>query len=156
MLPVADRTDDSDRKRQAGDWLANARRDAGMTQNELELAAGLGKGNVTNYERGMAKVPDEAAERIARALGLGVIETRRGLHLWVPADVSDTTPQPADILRLLRNDPELRPDLRKHIVNQYKILRDASKAAVTPRQGDDVLRLPSVARKRTPRNKPRD
>lgn len=151
MWNVAERIDTSDRKRQAGEWLASARRAAGLTQNELELAAGLGKNNLTNYERGVSWVPDDASERIADALGLGIIETRRGLHLWVPPDAADAATAPVDVLKVLRRDPALRPDLRDHIVNQYKILRDASQAAPAT---EDLRDLPYVARKRTPR-KPR-
>lgn len=151
MLHVGDRTDSSDRKRQAGEWLADARRAAGLTQKELELAAGLEKGNLSNYERGVSWVPDEASEAIARALNKGVIETRRGLHLWVPQDATDPAVPEVDPLVALQRDTALRPDLRDHIVNQYKILREASQAAVS---ADDLRTLPHVARKRTPR-KPR-
>lgn len=153
MWNVAERTDTNDRKRQAGEWLANARREAGLTQNELELAAGLGKNNLTNYERGVSWVPDDASERIAAALNLGIIETRRGLNLWVPSDAADAVAAPIDTLKALQRDTVLRPDLRAHIVKQYKILAEAS-ASKPSMSAPDLLKEQHVARKREPR-KPR-
>lgn len=152
MLAMVERTDAGLRRREAGQWLAAARKNAGFTQKDLEVTAGLGEGTLSNYERGLSQVPDDAAERIADALGRGLIETRRSLNLWVPADATDPERPVIDALAALRRDQQLRPDLRDHIIRQYEILRETSQGKAT--DAADILDLPHAARKRTPR-KPR-
>lgn len=152
MLAMVERTDAAQRRREAGQWLATARQNAGYTQSELELLVGLGKNALSNYERGISQVPDDVAERLADVLGRGLIETRRALHLWVPVDASDPETPVIDVLAALRRDPKLRPDLREHIIRQYEILRETSEAKA--KADADILDLPHAARKRPPR-KPR-
>jgi transcriptional regulator with XRE-family HTH domain len=77
----------------AGQWLREQRQRRGFaTAAEFARAAGIDKGLVSNYEVGRTSVPDDRAEQIAEALGMGLIEVRRNLGLWVPPeeDAEDT------------------------------------------------------------------
>lgn len=150
---ATDHEDQSDLRRQAGRWLAAARVEKGFTQKELELAASLGSGNITNYERGLTRVPDDAAERIAEALGIGIIETRRQLNLWVPKDAADSPRPRIDLRQAIREDETLVPEARKHLENQLVLLRRLSETSTLPTKAD-LLEEQHAARKRSPR-KPR-
>jgi transcriptional regulator with XRE-family HTH domain len=57
-----------DWKEQLGEEIANARRKAGMTQEELEEAIGVSRQTISLYERGKTPPPFETLASIARAL----------------------------------------------------------------------------------------
>lgn len=101
-----------ERQEAAGRWLRAARerggyRTADAFARRIEVSASL----LSRYETGITGVSDEMAERIADVLGLGIIETRRGLGLWVPPE--DTEPasaaSPEEVLaEQIRRDPRVR------------------------------------------------
>jgi DNA-binding XRE family transcriptional regulator len=55
-------------KQQLGDEIANARRKARMTQEELRRAVGVSRNTIVSYEKGNAPPPFETLASIARAV----------------------------------------------------------------------------------------
>lgn len=69
----------------AGRWLRQARERRGFaTVGALARRLGVSESLVSRYETGLSSISDERAEQIADALGMGIMEVRRGLGLWVP------------------------------------------------------------------------
>lgn len=103
-----------DRRVAAAKWLKSARERGGYrTAREFADALGVERYQLSNWETGRSTVPDDEAELIANTLGLDLIEVRRNLGLWVPADTGPA-PEPrrrtgptAELLRRLDEDPEL-------------------------------------------------
>lgn len=93
----------------AGRWLRDTREQRGYaTAAELARRLAVSPALISRYETGLSAVSDDRAEQIAEALGMDLMEVRRGLGLWVPPPDS-------------RPDSELRSDLR----DQLRRLRDA-------------------------------
>ena len=122
---ATDRHRDPSRLIQAGQWLRETREERGMSQTTLAGLIGTSSANLSNYERGHTTVPDDRAEKIAEVLGVDVIEVRRNLGLWVPAGTEPTSsaPRPIDTLSAIQQDRDLLPEARRHLLNQYKLLR---------------------------------
>lgn len=77
----------------AGRWLKETRERRGY-RVAADFARGLGvtPSLVSHWERGINKVTDAQAKQIADLLGLGEIEVRRNLTLWVPEQEAKGTP----------------------------------------------------------------
>src|SRR5688500_6310224 len=77
----------------AGQWLRAARKQAGYDSlGAFASALGIDPSQVSRYEVGATRVPDDRAVRIADVLGLDVIKVRRALRLWVPEDTAEAVP----------------------------------------------------------------
>lgn len=119
-----DRHRDLDRLLRAGEWLREARTNRGLTGAELAELVETSPQNISNYERGVTSVSDDKAAKIATALGLDEITTRRNLGLWVPDAADPQRSENVDsTLAAIQRDAALIPEARKHLVNQYKLLR---------------------------------
>jgi transcriptional regulator with XRE-family HTH domain len=71
----------------AGKWLREARERRGFqTAGALARRMGVSDSLISRYETGVSAVSDDRAEQIAEALGMDLIEVRRGLGLWVPEE----------------------------------------------------------------------
>lgn len=79
------RDDRRERLRAAGEWLRDARIRRGFpTAVEFARKLGIDKAVISNYERGVNAIDDQRAGQIAEALGMDLLEVRRGLRMWVP------------------------------------------------------------------------
>lgn len=77
-------------KAAAGRWLVEKRSLHGrLTAAEFARRLEITPSRLSSYERGVAGVDDDMAQRIADVLSLPILEVRRGLGLWVPEDQSD-------------------------------------------------------------------
>lgn len=124
-----------ERLEQAGQWLRQAREDRGFsTATAFAAALGVNQSMVSRYERGGSEVEDERAEQIADVLGMPLVEVRRGLGLWVPADEPATVAVPGALDRQLRQElAELQQDLAALDPSRkvsYRILSQALKAEI--------------------------
>lgn len=146
--------DRRDRLHAAGEWLTAARKEAGLSQAQLGERLGVSGANVSNYERGVISFPDERTRDLSKALGVDELDVRRGLGLYVPGDEASAD---IDVPTAILRDRLLLPEARQHLLNQYKLLLRVQAAdgptdkAETP--DAEVLQLPRVARKRTPRKR---
>lgn len=124
-----------DRLEAAGQWLKDARENRGYaTATAFAAALGVNQSMVSRYERGSSEVEDERAEQIADVLGMPLVEVRRGLGLWVPADEPASIAVPGALDRQLRLElDELQQDLanldRSHRVS-YRVLSQALKTEI--------------------------
>src|SRR5262249_39305242 len=71
----------------AGTWLRNERELRGWSGSDLARRLDVTQVRVSAYERGQYEVPNAVAEGIAKVFELPLIEVRRHLGLWVPAEV---------------------------------------------------------------------
>lgn len=131
-------TSKRERLEDAGRWLKKAREDRGFsTATTFAAALGVNQSMVSRYERGMSEVEDERAEQIADVLGMPLVEVRRGLGLWVPADEPPSITVPGSFEQQLREElAQLREDLADLDPSRkvsYRILRRALE-----REIDDV------------------
>ena len=68
-----------------GRWLREQRRKRGFSSAAaFGREVGASKEVVSAWELGRFAIPDNRAEAIAETLGVSVLETRRGLGMWVP------------------------------------------------------------------------
>lgn len=115
----------------------------GLSRSALLKKAGLGGTWLTQLERG-ADVQIGSVARIAEAMGmtLGELIDNAGLG----REDEDARP---DIVELIRTDPGLLPEARRHLISQYGLLlrvHDVSPAQDAGPKGGPGLR--AVARKR--------
>lgn len=88
------------------DRLREAMRDAGMTQSDLARATGLNRATISRYLSGEVEPRQEAAHKLAVALGVAEF------WLWghdVPKDRTDVQKKNDDLVQViakLRGDPE--------------------------------------------------
>jgi transcriptional regulator with XRE-family HTH domain len=156
---ATDRHRDPDRLLRAGEWLRETRTRRGLTAAELAELIDTSPQNISNYERGMATVNDDRAAKIATALGLDIITTRQGLGLWVPDDTPGTPASTPNTLSAIQQDRDLIPEARRHLLNQYKLLRrlgpvPASEAEVDASLDAIAKATQEVVEKKKPRRKP--
>jgi transcriptional regulator with XRE-family HTH domain len=124
-----------ERLERAGLWLKAAREERGFsTATAFALALGVNQSMVSRYERGSSEVEDERAEQIANVLGMPLVEVRRGLGLWVPADEPASIAVPGALDRTLRQElAELQEDLARLDPSRkvsYRILSQALKGEI--------------------------
>lgn len=120
----------------AGLWLRSARERRGFqTAGALARRMGVSGSLISRYETGISAVSDERAEQIADALDMNIIDVRRGLGLWVPADEPGTPGGPAsdrrppdevidDVAALRIEIAELREEIRRE--RQERLRREGS------------------------------
>lgn len=131
----------------AGRWLKETRERHGYpVAAEFARALGVNPSLVSHWERGVNRVTDEQAKQIADLLGLGEIEVRRNLTLWVPEQEGKGVPErpPEAELFAAIGTPEfdelfdhLIADLPKREREVAEALRDAIKE--TDRQQQNLL-----------------
>lgn len=106
-------------------------------QSRLAAELGVSAQSLSAYERGVSRVPDEVAARLARIWNLRESEVRRELNLYVPSDLAGSAsvvphvPLQPDVVRLPKGikledlEPIERETLLK-LVDTYldSILRD--------------------------------
>lgn len=112
----------------AGRWLRDAREQRGFrTAGALARRMGVSDSIVSRYETGISAVSDERAEQIAEALGMDIIEVRRGLGLWVPPsgnqpaeaeqdDADALSPEEIATIERIRSNPKKRARLVEAIL----------------------------------------
>lgn len=61
-------------KQRIGQNIRAARQTSGLTQRKIENALGVGRGNLSNWERGVIRPCDYALKRIAKVCGVSVQE----------------------------------------------------------------------------------
>lgn len=115
-------TDRASRLALSGAWLRVQREARGLTGRALAELVGVAAPQISNYETGRTAVDDERAEGIARALGLDIIDVRRGLGLWVPDGLEprEMTPEEA-----VMADDSLTEAGRTLVLDVLKSLRRA-------------------------------
>lgn len=117
--------DDKQRQRErqiaAGQWLRTTRERKGFsTLNQFAQELGIDPSQLSRYELGTSAISNERAERIAAVLGLSIIETRRGLQLWVPdedAPAREDAPTDEELRAsgLAPETVEALLDMRRHV-----------------------------------------
>ncbi len=124
-------------KADAGAWLKQQRKSAGLTQEELAVLLGTSTGLVGNYEQGRTWFPDDKVTPLARVLKLSRVEVRRALGLHVDDDaVDDRPPSAPSVLDAILADPTLLPEAKRHLVNQYGLLQRLQAADPSALQKD--------------------
>lgn len=117
-----------ERRWRAGQWLRDVRRAAGVDPKELARHMDITTAQVSNYELGKHEFNDARAEQIARALGLDIVDVRRGLGLWVPESLTPRAMTPEEAIKA---DPTLRPDQRGMLLALLATVRGQSGSAPT-------------------------
>lgn len=120
-----------ERLRAAGTWLRTQRELRGWSGTDLAKRLGVNQVRVSSYERGQYEVPSEIAEGIAGEMDLPLIDVRRQLGLWVPAD--------EDLTELRgRADPALLADdvLIGELLRRQQRRTDREITDVYPRRSD--------------------
>lgn len=105
----------------AGRWLRDQRESHGYaTAVDFARALGVDQSLVSRYERGISEVSDERAAKIAELFGMDLVETRRGLGLWVPSEpgqeqtlVDPEEPLDLELPAELRKNPDFMTKWRK-------------------------------------------
>jgi transcriptional regulator with XRE-family HTH domain len=118
-MPEDDAQERQQRRQAAGAWLKTQREARSWSGSDLARRSGVPQTRVSSYERGAYEVSDDAAELLATALEIPLLETRRQLGLWVPA--------PADLNGYARYvDPTQISDdaLLGEVVRRYQQLTD--------------------------------
>jgi len=118
------------------DW----RKDNDLSQNELMHRAGLAGTFMTNLRRG-ADVQIGSLAKLATAMGMSLTELLNNAGLG-----GEQSARP-DIVELIRTDPNLLPEAKRHLVNQYGLLLRVS-ALDEDEAKPTGPGLKSVARKR--------
>jgi transcriptional regulator with XRE-family HTH domain len=123
--------DRQERLREAGAWLRTQRETRGWSGTELARLLEVNQVRVSSYENGRNEVPSEIAERLAAVLGLSLIEIRKNLGLWVPADS-----ELRDYQR--RADPSQLADdvLLTELIRRYQQRGDREILNVYPQRSD--------------------
>ena len=75
-----------DRLTAAGDWLRAQREEKGWSGTAFAQRLGIGQVRVSSYERGQYEVPEELTKKIAEVFEMPMVDVRRELGFWVPAD----------------------------------------------------------------------
>lgn len=86
-----------------GDILRKARFGLGLDQTKLAEITGLTADTINRFEAGLRTPTDAEAERLARALGLGVEAFKAIIHGWVPPEI-DTGPYAVRTFRFASMD----------------------------------------------------
>lgn len=133
-------------------YLSGAMQAAGIDSGaELARRAGINESQVSRWLRGIGQPDLTNLRRIAPVLGRPVLELAVAAGHLSPEEaklkeVRPPEPQPVDVLEAIRRDPDLLPEAREHLLNQYGLLLRIGGARET--KPADVLHLPRVARKR--------
>lgn len=115
----------------AGQWLRAARERKGFaTLSQFAKKLGIDSSQLSRYELGTSAVSSERAEQIAAALGMDIIETRRGLRLWVPDEKPGRRKPPTD-------EELRRSGLKDETVNAIIAMRERIARAAA--KGDETL-----------------
>lgn len=118
----------AERRTRAGRWLREARKKAGYeTTTDFAQAINVHQGTVSAYEIGRQSVDEERVEDIARALGLDVIDVRRGLGMWVPAGLEPRAMTPEEAVKA---DDSLTDAGRTLVLDVLRSLRLAKGSAL--------------------------
>lgn len=125
---------------EAGEWFAAQREQRGLSQREMGRLIDVSYQSVSGYERGRTAPEDGTCERIAAVFGVTASEVRRRFGKYVPPEVDEVPIVQVSALNALLGDPDLEPDLRDHIVNQYRILRDLTQVRRAGKPSPDVAR----------------
>jgi len=126
-----DQQERQERLRRAGAWLRAQREVKGWSGSDLAKQLDVNQVRVSAYERGQYEVPSTVAESAAAVFDLPLIEVRRQLGLWVPAD--------ADLFELQQHaDPARLADdvLIGELVQRYQKRSDREILDVYPRRSN--------------------
>lgn len=106
---------DREKRAQAGAWLKRAREHRGISVRKLAAHFDVSTQSVYGWEAGSSDwVDDDRAEGLSELLGLGLIEVRRGLGLWVPPDDQHISARGGmtreEFVHLIKTDPRARAE----------------------------------------------
>ena len=105
----------------AGERIRNARRERGLTQDELAVAVGVSRSAVAQWETGRAGQLSANLSRIASALGVGVEYLLHGHDKFAPGQAGS-----GDELALLRLYRECAPEDRQILLRMARRLAAAA------------------------------
>ena len=104
-------------KKEFGDWLLEILRERDMSQADLQRAAGLGKGSLSDVVSGRRKVGKDLATAIATALKLPPEQVFRAAGILPPVQNSDE-----DVEEIVHLAKQLSKEDKQAVIDFISIL----------------------------------
>lgn len=130
------------------------------TNKALERASGIDNTSISRWKNGESVPSLEHLRKLVGPLQTPLLQLMVRAGLLSPEEAKVTRlaavpdPPKLDVVAAIRQDPELLPETKEHIERQYGLLLRVDRAAAAAdTNGQDLLDLPHVARKRTPPSK---
>jgi transcriptional regulator with XRE-family HTH domain len=108
-----------------------------LSVRDIAEKAGVSHGTVSNYINGADRkhpIPEDMLDKLAKGFGIPAPRLRaahyadRGL---IPAESAEPTKAGEDVISAVLADPDLLPEAKEHLVNQYGLLLRIQAAART-------------------------
>lgn len=109
--------------------LQAAKATSKLSERAIAEKAGVSHGTVSNYLRGVERthpIPDDMLDRLAKGFGIPAPRLRRAhledRGLSDAAGAEPTKWQADDVRAAILADPNLLPEAKEHLINQYGLL----------------------------------